>query len=108
MAEAGVPTARTFTNPEFFRQGTAVADYQAPSRAVIGRFPDADPAALANVSDALVPPDVPTLIVDVTEAEVVKNGTSPQASLNKCPNCSTRSADTIGGPRDSPVASGHG
>lgn len=81
VAEGGVPTARTFTNPEFLRQGTALADFRTPSRAVIGRFPDADPDALATVVDALVPSGVPTLVVDVTEAETIKNGANAFLAL---------------------------
>lgn len=79
--EAALPLDRTFTNPEFLRQGTALADFRAPSRAVIGRFDQADPGSLAVVIDALVPPGVPTLIVDVTEAEIIKNGANAFLAL---------------------------
>ena len=81
VAEAGIPTARTFTNPEFLRQGTALADFQSPHRAVIGRFAEADPEALGIVVDALVPDGVPTLIVDVAEAEIIKNGANAFLAL---------------------------
>jgi UDPglucose 6-dehydrogenase len=81
VADAGVSTARTFTNPEFLRQGTALADFRTPSRAVVGRFPEADPDALAAVVDALVPAGVPTLVVDVTEAEIIKNGANAFLAL---------------------------
>jgi len=47
VSEAGIPLARTFTNPEFLRQGTALADFRAPARAIVGRFPEADPEAQA-------------------------------------------------------------
>jgi UDPglucose 6-dehydrogenase len=81
VVEAGVPPARTFTNPEFLRQGTALADFRSPSRAVVGRFPEADPDQLAAVVEALVPPGVPTLIVDVAEAEIIKNGANAFLAL---------------------------
>lgn len=81
VTEAGLHTARTFTNPEFLRQGTALADFRAPARAVVGRFPDADPEALAGVVDALVPTGVKTLVVDVTEAELIKNGVNAFLAL---------------------------
>ncbi|OGO54087.1 MAG: hypothetical protein A2Z32_13135 [Chloroflexi bacterium RBG_16_69_14] len=79
--EARVPTARTFTNPEFLRQGTALDDFRTPSRAVVGRFADADPDALAVVVDTLVPASVPTLVVDVAEAEIIKNGANAFLAL---------------------------
>ncbi len=81
VAAAGLQTARTFMNPEFLRQGTALADFQTPSRAVVGRFPDADPAALALVIATLVPSGVSTLVVDVTEAETIKNGANAFLAL---------------------------
>jgi UDPglucose 6-dehydrogenase len=48
---------------------------------VVGRFPEADPDALAAVVDALVPAGVPTLVVDVTEAEIIKNGANAFLAL---------------------------
>jgi UDPglucose 6-dehydrogenase len=81
VAEAGLPSAQTFTNPEFLRQGTALADFRSPSRAVVGGFPDAEPDRLAGVVEALVPPGVPTLIVGVTEAEIIKNGANAFLAL---------------------------
>jgi UDPglucose 6-dehydrogenase len=81
VADAAVPSARTFTNPEFLRQGTALADFRSPSRAVVGRFPDADPDRLSAVVEALVPHGVPTLIVGVVEAEIIKNGANAFLAL---------------------------
>ena len=46
---SGAPTSRVFTNPEFLRQGTALADFRSPTRIVLGRFPDADPDCQARV-----------------------------------------------------------
>jgi len=81
VAESAVPATRTFTNPEFLRQGTALSDFGAPARAVVGCFPEADPDALAEVIDALIPEGVPTLVVDVTEAEIIKNGANAFLAL---------------------------
>jgi UDPglucose 6-dehydrogenase len=78
---SGVPTSRVFTNPEFLRQGTAVADFRAPTRIVVGRFPDADPAALATVERLLDGIDAPRLIVDVAAAELIKNGANAFLAL---------------------------
>ena len=68
-----IGTGRTFTNPEFLRQGTAFEDFLNPSRVVIGEFPDADPDARAIVLEALEPIPGPRLIVTVAEAELIKN-----------------------------------
>ena len=78
---AGLPTARVFTNPEFLRQGTAVEDFAHPSRVVVGRFPDADPEALAAVIALYDGIDAPRLIVDVEAAEIIKNGANAFLAL---------------------------
>jgi UDPglucose 6-dehydrogenase len=78
---AGVPASRVFTNPEFLRQGTALADFLRPSRIVIGRFPGADPAALARVAGLFEGIDAPHLIVDVAAAELIKNGANAMLAL---------------------------
>jgi UDPglucose 6-dehydrogenase len=78
---SGVPSSRVFTNPEFLRQGTAVADFRAPSRIVIGRFPDADPDAQARVEALFSWIDAPRLIVDVAAAELIKNASNAFLAL---------------------------
>ena len=70
---SGIGTDRTFTNPEFLRQGTAYADFLNPTRVVLGQFADADPEARGVVLDALEPIPGPRLIVSVAEAELIKN-----------------------------------
>ena len=70
---SGIGTDRTFTNPEFLRQGTAYADFLNPSRVVIGAFPDADPDAHAIVLEALEAIPGPRLLVTIAEAELIKN-----------------------------------
>jgi UDPglucose 6-dehydrogenase len=77
----GAPTSRLFTNPEFLRQGTALADVAAPSRIVIGRFADADAEALACVASLYDRFAVPILIVDVNAAELIKNGANAFLAL---------------------------
>jgi len=71
---AGVPTRRVFTNPEFLRQGSALADFLHPTRIVIGRFEDADPRSLALLREVLGAIDAPLRVVDVAAAEIIKNG----------------------------------
>lgn len=81
VAWSGIPTSRVFTNPEFLRQGTALADFRSPTRIVIGRFPDADPAAQATVERLLSGIAAPRLVVDVAAAELIKNGANAFLAL---------------------------
>ena len=76
-----VPTSRIFTNPEFLRQGTALADFRSPTRIVIGRFGDADPAAQALVMGLYDGIEAPRLVVDVASAELIKNGANAFLAL---------------------------
>jgi len=78
---AGLATSRVFTNPEFLRQGTAVEDFGHPNRIVIGRFPDADRAALDDVCALYDSIEAPRLIVDVEAAEIIKNGANAFLAL---------------------------
>lgn len=78
---SGVPTSRVFSNPEFLRQGTALADFMKPTRIVIGHFADADPAALELVTGLFDGLEGPRLIVDVASAELIKNGANAFLAL---------------------------
>jgi UDPglucose 6-dehydrogenase len=78
---ADVPTSRIFTNPEFLRQGTALADFRNPTRIVIGRFPDADPASQDLVMSVYDGIEAPRLVVDVSSAELIKNGANAFLAL---------------------------
>jgi UDPglucose 6-dehydrogenase len=78
---SGIPTSRIFTNPEFLRQGTAVADFRRPSRIVIGRFADADPVALARLEGLFAGIEAPRLVVDIAAAELIKNGANAFLAL---------------------------
>ena len=78
---AGLPTSRIFTNPEFLRQGTALQDFRFPSRIVVGRFEDADPAAISAVLDLYAPIDAPRFVVDVEAAEIIKNAANAFLAL---------------------------
>jgi UDPglucose 6-dehydrogenase len=78
---SGLPSARVFTNPEFLRQGTAVADFAHPARVVVGRFEDADPAALERVLALYKGIDAPRIIVGVEAAELIKNGANAVLAL---------------------------
>jgi UDPglucose 6-dehydrogenase len=78
---SGVPSARVLTNPEFLRQGTALADFLRPSRVVIGHFPDADPAVVERVKALYAGMDAPLLVMDVAAAEIAKNGANAFLAL---------------------------
>lgn len=78
---AGLPTSRIFTNPEFLRQGTALQDFRFPSRIVVGRFEDADPASIQAVLDLYAPIDAPRFVVDVEAAEIIKNAANAFLAL---------------------------
>ena len=62
---------RYVANPEFLREGRAVADWQSPDRIVIGIDPDDGPAA-AVVEAMHAGIDAPRLVTDVTSAELIK------------------------------------
>jgi UDPglucose 6-dehydrogenase len=61
------------TNPEFLRQGSALADFAQPSRIVIGRYPETSDEHMARLGQILEPLHAPRLDVDVTAAELIKN-----------------------------------
>ena len=65
--------ARVSTNPEFLRQGSAVHDYEHPSRIIFGRFPETTDAHLAVVERVYAAIEAPRLHVDVAAAELIKN-----------------------------------
>lgn len=62
---------RYAANPEFLREGRAVADWDAPDRIVIGVAPG-DDHAVAAVKDMHAGIDAPHLVTDITSAEMIK------------------------------------
>jgi UDPglucose 6-dehydrogenase len=64
---------RVATNPEFLAQGTAIRDFQAPTRIVIGTV-DGRPNAASRAVDGLYSGiDAPRLVTDFSSAEMIKN-----------------------------------
>jgi UDPglucose 6-dehydrogenase len=57
------------SNPEFLREGAAIADFMRPDRVVLG---SADPAAAERVAELYAPLNAPILITDLRTAEMVK------------------------------------
>lgn len=82
LAESGlVDTHRTFTNPEFLRQGSALQDFLHPLRVVIGRYADGDEHRLAEVLALFDPLPGARFVVDVAESELIKNGANAFLAL---------------------------
>jgi UDPglucose 6-dehydrogenase len=78
---AGGKTSRIFTNPEFLAQGRALEDFLDPTRVVIGTFADPDPGALQIVKEVLGTGSHPVLVVSVSEADLIKNGSNAFLAL---------------------------
>jgi UDPglucose 6-dehydrogenase len=57
------------SNPEFLREGSAVADFLAPDRIVIGTD---DPEAERVLRDLYAPLDAPVVVTDVRTSEMIK------------------------------------
>jgi UDPglucose 6-dehydrogenase len=57
------------SNPEFTAEGTAVRDFMAPDRIVIGSFDEAEGEAVAALHEGI---DAPIVHMDVASAEMVK------------------------------------
>jgi UDPglucose 6-dehydrogenase len=72
---------RVSTNPEFLRQGAAMADFAKPSRIVIGRFPETSDRHIGLVERAYAHLDGPRLTVSVAAAELIKNSANAFLAL---------------------------
>jgi UDPglucose 6-dehydrogenase len=76
-----LPESQVFVNPEFLRQGTALKDFLAPTRLVLGWAGKGDPSLLDEVSDLTVALDAPRLRVTYEEAEMIKNSANAFLAL---------------------------
>ena len=72
---------RVSTNPEFLRQGSAMADFGSPSRIVIGRFDDTSPQHLGLLDDLYSHIEAPRIMVSVAAAELIKNAANAFLAL---------------------------
>jgi UDPglucose 6-dehydrogenase len=61
------------TNPEFLRQGSAVADFRSPTRIVIGTADGSDTPAGQTVRRLYRDIDAPVIVTDFASAEMIKN-----------------------------------
>jgi UDPglucose 6-dehydrogenase len=64
---------RLSVNPEFLRQGAAMSDFMAPSRIVVGRYPETLPEHLELVERLYASIEGPRLVVSTAAAELIKN-----------------------------------
>ncbi|HYU20586.1 MAG TPA: UDP-glucose/GDP-mannose dehydrogenase family protein [Chloroflexota bacterium] len=69
LARQGSVQAPVVSNPEFLREGSAIADFQRPDRVVLGA--DDRPAA-ERVAQLYAPLKAPILITDLRTAEMIK------------------------------------
>ena len=65
--------ADVVSNPEFLREGTAVADFANPDRIVIGAYSDAAVDLLKAVYSEM---DAPVVVTDPASAEMIKYGSN--------------------------------
>jgi UDPglucose 6-dehydrogenase len=93
--------ARFFAVPEFLAQGTALRDFNAPHRVVIGSTPSADRTAQAALVDVFGFYGAPVRLVSLEEAELIKNGANAFLALkisfaNELAGLAERSGADIG------------
>src|SRR5947207_12754028 len=69
LDERGLEHVGYVSNPEFLREGRAVADFMRPDRIVIGAFDAADAAVVSGLYAGLRAPVIST---DVASAEMIK------------------------------------
>jgi UDPglucose 6-dehydrogenase len=82
LADDGLlATNESFMNPEFLREGSALADFGAPARIVIGHFRDVDPHRLTEVMALYEDIPAPILTMTMEEAELVKNAANAFLAL---------------------------
>jgi UDPglucose 6-dehydrogenase len=78
---SGAERSHLLLNPEFLRQGTALADFMAPTRIVVGHFPTAEAATIDLVTGLYDGLAAPVLVVDIASAEIIKNGANAFLAL---------------------------
>ncbi len=69
LTRLGTVAAPVVSNPEFLREGSAIADFQHPDRVVLGAD---DRAAAERVAQLYARLDAPILITDLRTAEMIK------------------------------------
>jgi len=72
----GADRAAIVTNPEFMREGNALADFERPDRLIVGWLEERDQAAAQNVLGLYDGVDAPTLVADARSVALVKLATN--------------------------------
>jgi UDPglucose 6-dehydrogenase len=72
---------RLSTTPEFLRQGSALYDYENPTRIIIGRYPETSPHHMSTLYRILEPFEAPRLEVSAAAAELIKNAANGYLAL---------------------------
>lgn len=72
---------RISTNPEFLRQGAAMADFARPSRIVVGRFDETADRHLSLLEQVYDHIEGPRITVSVAAAELIKNAANAFLAL---------------------------
>ena len=73
--------SRISTNPEFLRQGSAMADFARPSRIVVGRFAETTDRHLGLLEAAYAGVEAPRMVVSAAAAELIKNAANAFLAL---------------------------
>jgi UDPglucose 6-dehydrogenase len=81
IEELDLPAEQVFLNPEFLRQGTALADFLAPTRLVLGWAGSGDASLVAEVESLTAAIAAPRLRVTYEEAEIIKNAANAFLAL---------------------------
>ena len=69
------PTA-LLSNPEFMREGSAIREFLAPDRIVVGIPAGSSPELAATIRDLYAPISAPIVVVDHAAAEMIKIGSN--------------------------------
>ena len=81
IEDLGLPEAQVFLNPEFLRQGTALEDFLAPTRLVVGWVGKGDSMLVREVEAITASIEAPRLRVSFEEAELIKNAANAFLAL---------------------------
>jgi UDPglucose 6-dehydrogenase len=76
LAGASGERPRIVLNPEFMREGSALRDFEAPSRVVVGWLEPADRSAAEDVAGLYAPLGAPTLVADARSVALIKLATN--------------------------------